>query len=199
MMSTMIGQTVSHYRITEKLGRGGMGIVYKAEDTKLRRPVALKFLADPIADDRSALERFEREAQAASALNHPCVCTIYQFEEHNRRSFLAMELIEGCSLRAFRERDASLESLARLISQAAAALAAAHAAGIVHRDIKPENIMVRNDRYVKLVDFGLARFTDHSSESTLVTSPGAVVGTVRYMSPEQVRGEPVSSASDVFS
>jgi tetratricopeptide (TPR) repeat protein/predicted Ser/Thr protein kinase len=199
MMSTIIGQVVSHYRIIEKLGGGGMGVVYKAEDTRLRRPVALKFLADPIAEDRSALERFEREAQAASALNHPGICTIYQFEEHNGRSFLAMELIEGWSLRAFRERDASLESLTRLVGQAAAALAAAHGAGIVHRDIKPENIMVRNDSYVKLVDFGLARFTDQSTESTLVTSPGAVVGTVRYMSPEQVRGEPVSSASDIFS
>ena len=195
----MIGETISHYRIVEKLGGGGMGVVYKAEDMKLRRHVALKFLADDMASDRAALERFEREAQAASALNHPGICTIYEFGEHDGRLFLAMELIEGCSLRTFRERDASIQSSIKLVSQAATALAAAHAAGIVHRDIKPENIMVRNDGYLKLVDFGLARFTDRSLESTAATSPGTVIGTVRYMSPEQVRGEAVSSASDIFS
>jgi serine/threonine protein kinase/tetratricopeptide (TPR) repeat protein len=195
----LAGKTISHYRIIEKLGGGGMGVVYKAEDVKLRRHVALKFLAEQMASDRAAVERFEREAQAASALNHPGICTIYEFGEHDGQLFLAMELIEGCSLRAFRERDASMEFLTKLASQAVQALAAAHDAGIVHRDIKPENIMVRTDGYLKLVDFGLARFTDHSLESTAVTSPGTVVGTVRYMSPEQIRGEAVSSASDIFS
>jgi len=195
----VVGTTISHYRVIDKLGGGGMGVVYKAEDVKLRRRVALKFLADEIANDRTARERFEREAQAASALNHPGICTIFEFGEHEGQFFLAMELIEGCSLRAFHERDASIESLTKLISQAATALAAAHAAGIVHRDIKPENIMVRDDGYLKLVDFGLARFTDSSLESTVATSPGTVVGTVRYMSPEQVRGQTVSSATDIFS
>ncbi len=195
----LIGRTISHYRVLEKLGGGGMGVVYKAEDVKLRRLVALKFLAEDLASNRANLERFEREAQAASLLNHPRICTIYDFGEHDGYVFLAMELIDGCSLRAFCERDGSIESLTRLASQAAAALAAAHAAGIVHRDIKPENIMVRNDGYLKLVDFGLARFTDHARESTAVTSAGTVLGTVRYMSPEQVRGETVSSASDIFS
>jgi eukaryotic-like serine/threonine-protein kinase len=144
---TLLGETISHYRVVEKLGGGGMGVVYKAEDMRLRRPVALKFLADQITSERAILQRFEREAQAASALNHPSICTIYEFSEHDGRLFLAMELIEGCSLRAFRERDTSMESLIKLVSQAAGALAAAHAAGIVHRDIKPENIMVRNDGY----------------------------------------------------
>jgi tetratricopeptide (TPR) repeat protein/predicted Ser/Thr protein kinase len=196
---TFIGRSVSHYRIIEKLGGGGMGVVYKAEDIKLRRNVALKFLADEMATDRAALERFEREAQSASSLNHANICTIYEFGEHDGRSFLAMELIEGCPLRAFRERDASIKSLTRLAEQAAKALATAHAGGIIHRDIKPENIMVRNDGHLKLVDFGLARFSDCSPQSTIATLPGTVLGTVRYMSPEQVRGEVVSSASDIFS
>ena len=195
----LTGKIMSHYRILEKLGGGGMGVVYRAEDMKLRRHVALKLLAEDIAGDRAALERFEREAQAASALNHPGICTIYEFDEHEGQLFLAMELIEGCSLRAFREHDASIASLTRLAAQVTTALAAAHAAGIVHRDIKPENIMVRNDGYLKLLDFGLARFTDRALDSTVVTSPGTIVGTVRYMSPEQVRGETVSSASDIFS
>jgi hypothetical protein len=194
------GRTVSHYRVIGKLGVGGMGVVYEAYDLKLQRRVALKFLADAAAGGRAALERFEREARAASALNHPGICTIYEFGEHDGRVFLAVELIEGCSLREFRERDASVESLTRVAAQAAAALAAAHSAGIVHRDIKPENIMVRADGYLKLLDFGLARFSDRSAESALATSPGTLAGTVRYMSPEQARGEPaVSSASDVFS
>jgi serine/threonine protein kinase/tetratricopeptide (TPR) repeat protein len=197
------GTTVSHYRILEKLGGGGMGVVYKAEDTKLGRIVALKFLPQHLANDRAALERFEREARAASALNHPGICTIYEFGEQDGQFFLAMELIEGCSLRALGERGCSLELITDLTCQAAKALAAAHAAGIVHRDIKSENIMVRKDGYLKLVDFGIARFTGASVDSALLstaaTAPGTLLGTVQYMSPEQVRGEAVSSASDIFS
>jgi serine/threonine protein kinase len=199
----LVGETISHYRILEKLGGGGMGVVYKAEDVRLRRHVALKFLAEPMANDRAALERFKREARAASALNHPGICTIYEFGEHDGQFFLAMELIEGCSLRAFCKRDPSIKSLISLAGQAIKALVAAHTAGIIHRDIKPENIMVRNDGYLKLVDFGLARFADVSLDSTLspsaATSPGTLVGTVRYMSPEQVRTEQLTSASDIFS
>ncbi len=195
----LIGQIVSHYRIIEKLGGGGMGVVYKAEDVKLRRPVALKFLTSDLIGDRAALERFEREAQAASALNHPAICTVYECGEHANQPFLAMEMVDGCSLLAFRERNPSIESVRNLFNQIAMALAVAHSAGIVHRDIKPENVMVRNDGYLKLMDFGLARFTSRASESTVLTLPGTVIGTVRYMSPEQVRGEDVSNASDIFS
>jgi len=196
----LAGSTVSHYRVIGRLGVGGMGVVYEAYDLKLQRRVALKFLADAAAGGPAALERFEREARAASALNHPGICTIYEFGEHDGRVFLAMELIEGCPLREFRERDASTESLTRVAVQAAAALAAAHSAGIVHRDIKPENIMLRADGYLKLLDFGLARFSDRSAGSALATSPGTLAGTVRYMSPEQARGDAVvSSPSDVFS
>lgn len=195
----LVGETISHYRIVEKLGGGGMGVVYKAEDVKLHRYVALKFLTSEMTGDRAALERFEREAQAASALNHPSICTVYEFGEYDGQPFLAMELIEGRSLRAFCQPDTSIEALTSLFKQVATALSVAHAAGIVHRDIKPENMMVRNDGYLKLVDFGLARFTDQALESTVLTSPGTVVGTVRYMSPEQVRGEDVTNASDIFS
>jgi Protein kinase domain/AAA ATPase domain len=198
-----LGQTVSHYRILERLGGGGMGVVYKAQDVKLRRPVALKFLPESLANDWAALSRFEREAQAASALNHPGICTIYEFAEHDGQPFLAMEFIEGCTLRKFCEGNCSVDSLTQLAAQAAKALAVAHAAGIVHRDIKPENMMVRSDGYLKLVDFGLARFVQASQETTLdtasMTTPGSLVGTIRYMSPEQVRAEAVSRASDIFS
>jgi tetratricopeptide (TPR) repeat protein len=170
---------------------------------KLRRPVALKFLPESLANDRAALSRFEREAQAASALNHPGICTIYEFAEHDGQPFLAMEFIEGCTLRKFCEGDGSVDSLTPLAAQAAKALAVAHAAGIVHRDVKPENMMVRSDGFLKLVDFGLARFVEASQETTLdtagMTTPGSLVGTIRYMSPEQARAETVSSASDIFS
>jgi tetratricopeptide (TPR) repeat protein len=201
LVDALIGQTVSHYLVLEKLGEGGMGVVYKAADLKLRRNVALKFLAEAIAGNRDAFERFKREARSASALNHPGIYTIYEFGEHQGKPFLAMELIQGCSLRAFRDRTPTIETLTDLMSQAAKALAAAHAAGIIHRDIKPENIMVRDDGYLKLVDFGLARFANHPgvTTETTATAPGTVVGTIRYMSPEQLRAETLSSASDVFS
>src|SRR5690349_5386521 len=173
-----------------------MGVVYKAEDTELGRFVALKFLPEDIAQVPQALERFRREARAASALNHPNICTIHDFGEHQGRPVIAMEIIDGCNLRAMTDQRFSVESLARVGEQIAKALKVAHAAGIVHRDIKPENIMVRNDGYIKVLDFGLARLgpaVDSAGEtagrSELVTTPGTLLGTVRYMSPEQARGE----------
>jgi RIO-like serine/threonine protein kinase len=199
-----IGQTISHYRILEKLGRGGMGIVYKAQDKRLGRSVALKFLPEDYARDPQRLERFQREARTASALNHPHICTIHDMDEYEGQPFLAMELIEGQTLRVLAEQRLGLTALVSLVGQVVKALAAAHAAGIVHRDIKPENIMVRDDGYAKVVDFGLARrhptHADPSSaEAGEITDPGAVLGTVRYMSPEQAQAETATSASDLFS
>lgn len=199
-----VGQTVSHYRTLEGLGHGGMGVVYKAQDTRLGRSVALKFLPKEYAQDSQRLERFRREAQTASALNHPHICTIYDLDEYEGQPFLAMELIQGQTLRALAARPLPLLELTRLAGQVAAALAAAHAAGIVHRDVKPENIMVRDDGYAKVVDFGLARplpgsLTRPGADGADVTDPGTLLGTVRYMSPEQARGEPVGAASDLFS
>ncbi len=195
----LIGTTISHYRILKRLGWGGIGVVYKAEDMTLGRYAAVKLLADAARSDPGALERFKREARTASLLSHPGICTIYEFGEHEGRLFLAMEFIEGCSLRQFPQRDGSLESLTELIVQAAAALAAAHSAGIVHRDVKPENMMVRSDGHLKLVDFGLARFAPSLPQSGFATAPGMRAGTLAYMSPEQLRAEEVSSASDIFS
>ena len=199
----VIGQTISHYHTLEPLGSGGMGVVYKAEDTRLGRSVALKFLPREFAQDPQRLERFQREARTASALNHPHICTIYDMGEHEGLPFLVMELIEGQTLRSFAARRPSLPVLVQLVGQVAKALAAAHAAGIVHRDIKPENIMVRDDGYAKVLDFGLARRiptvgTLSQATAAEVTEPGTVMGTVRYMSPEQARGETAGSASDIF-
>jgi predicted ATPase len=199
-----IGQTLSHYLTLEPLGGGGMGVVYKAQDTRLGRSVALKFLPREYARDPQRLERFRREARTASALNHPHICTIHDIDEHEGQPFLVMELIQGQTLRGFAARRPSLPLLVQLVGQVAKALAAAHAAGIVHRDIKPENIMVRDDGYAKVVDFGLARpipALGEPSEATAaeVTDPGTVLGTVRYMSPEQARAEAARSASDLFS
>src|SRR5262245_44252963 len=200
----VIGQTLSHYRILEKLGGGGMGVVFKAHDTRLGRSVALKFLSQEYAQNRQRLERFQREARTASALNHPHICTIHDMDEYEGQPFLAMELIQGQTLRALAARPLPLPELTRLAGQVVAALAAAHAAGIVHRDVKPENIMVRDDGYAKVVDFGLARplpgsLTRPGADGAEVTDPGTLLGTVRYMSPEQARGEPVGGASDLFS
>jgi tRNA A-37 threonylcarbamoyl transferase component Bud32/tetratricopeptide (TPR) repeat protein len=201
----MIGQTISHYEIIEKLGEGGMGIVYKARDTKLERFAALKVLpADRVADVERT-RRFVQEAKAASAPNHPNIITIYEIERTPDGSdFIAMELIEGDTLRALAGQPLAPHSVSKIGRQVVEALSVAHAGGIVHRDIKPENIMLRRDGYVKILDFGLARL--HGSEIagtetqvTRVTRPGLIFGTLAYMSPEQARGERVTGASDVFS
>lgn len=197
-------KSISHYRILHKLGAGGMGEVYLAEDTRLDRKVALKLLPTEFTQDPDRVRRFVREAKAASALNHPNIITVYDIVESEVGRFIVMELVEGRTLRRVIAEDNSLERLLTLGSQMARALSAAHAAGITHRDIKPENIMVRDDGYVKVLDFGLARLlpsnASDSEAATLTqqTMPGTIVGTVAYMSPEQVRGETVSHPSDIF-
>src|SRR5450755_761167 len=207
----MTGRNISHYRIQERLGSGGMGVVYKAEDTRLGRTVALKFLSDRVPRDQLALDRLRREARAASALNHPNICTVYDIDEHDGQPFIAMELLEGQTLQQrIAGQSMPIDDLLDVALQAADALEAAHSKGILHRDIKPANIFIAGRGQVKILDFGLAKLSrtetagstslpDDAFTETLLTTPGVPIGTVAYMSPEQARGEALDVRSDLFS
>jgi eukaryotic-like serine/threonine-protein kinase len=205
-LSKMINQTVSHYKIEQRIGEGGMGVVYKALDTRLDRPVALKFLSEQYSREPQALERFRLEARAASALNHPQICTIYDIGEHNGQPFIVMEYLDGQSLKERIPQSAlTTQEVIDISIQISGALEAAHARGIVHRDIKPANIFLTKSGQIKVLDFGLAKLSrndaglDASTTMGSNTAAGTAVGTVAYMSPEQARAEEVDSRSDLFS
>ena len=207
--SSLIGRTLAHFNVISILGVGGMGEVYLARDTKLDRKVALKLLPPQYTSDPGRINRFEREARAASALNHPNIITIYEIDQVENRHFIAAEFVDGQTLREFSaNRQIAVKEAIDLATQICSALSAAHEAGIVHRDIKPENIMLRRDGYVKVLDFGLAKLTERrrssvatsaSEDDPAKTNPGAVLGTISYMSPEQALGREVDHRSDIFS
>ena len=205
----VIGEKIGHYKVQSAIGAGGMGEIYRASDTRLRRDVAIKILPETLMKDASAIERFMREAYAASALNHPNILTIFDIGEHGKIHFIATELVEGQTLRQkMQNSKLNFAEILDIAIQTANALIAAHEAGIVHRDIKPENIMIRNDDYVKVLDFGIAKLSERESPKIdadaatlmqVVTDKGTILGTAFYMSPEQSRGLSVDARSDIFS